>query len=125
MKKEELNLMLEVGQITALMSGEGRMDRLYEIIHEKLDVGGINDTAYTMAWFATEFIDKYKDTDWEAVVMDEVKLPYLSKEFQSRGQHISCWDEAAEDYAQFRVENFTYEEFSKINHGKTKNPLLK
>lgn len=124
--KEQLDLILEVGQITALMSEEGRMERLYEIINSELGLGGINDTAYTMAWIATEFMEKYKDTDWEAVVMDELKLPYLSKEFQERGgKFITCWDEAAEDYAQWRIENFDADEFGKINYGRTKNPLLK
>jgi hypothetical protein len=132
MKKEEVDFGLEVGLTVGIMSLEGRMEALYKIIHEDLDIGGICDTAYTMAWFATEFIKIHKDTNWEEVHYPKhpqnSKFLYRSEEFKKRGgykdnpMYVTCWDDAAEDYAQWRIENFNEEEFSKINYG-NKNPL--
>lgn len=135
MRKKEIDFAIEVGLTTAIMSGEGRMDALYKIIHEDLDMGGIVDTAYVMSWIATEFIKIHEDTNWEEVIMNngepmDDKFLYLSEKFQQRGgfkenpKYVTCWDDAAEDYAQWRIETFNEEEYSKIAYGRTPNPLL-
>lgn len=130
----QLSVAMEVGQVVALMSGEGRMDRLYKKIHEDGDFGGICDTAYTMAWFAAEFIEMHLNTNWERIHFtedgEEQKNPsdiflHRSEKYKKFGKHVSCWDEAAEDYAEWRIETFNYEEFEKINLNRhAKNPLL-
>jgi hypothetical protein len=134
LNKEQLDVAIEVGMVVALMSCEGRIDRLYKIINEEGDFGGICDTSYTMAWFASEFIDLHKDTNWEELHFNsegkEQTNPsdiflYRSEKYKKFGKYVSCWDEAAEDYAEWRIETFNYEEFAKINHNKyAKNPLL-
>lgn len=133
--KEQLDVAIELSMVTALMTGEGRLDRLYKIIHEDGDFGGIMDTVYTFSWFAAEFIEKHLNTDWESLYFtsegeeqtqpDDIFL-HLSERYKEYGTHVSCWDEAAEDYAEWRIENFNYDEFAKINHNRdAKNPLLK
>lgn len=96
--------------------------------------GGICDTVYTLTWFATEFIDLHKDTNWEELHFSsdgkEQANPsdtflYRSEKYKKLGKHVSCLDEAAEDYAEWRIENFNYEDFAKINHNKhANNPLI-
>lgn len=138
MRKKELNTALDLGIAVAIMSTEGRFSELYEIINEKLGVGGYVDTAYTMSWFATEALAKYDapKVDWEKVIdayynsNQRNGLPLISEKFKNRDHGtklplISCWDEALEDYAQWKIENFTYEEFNRINSNPNKiNPLL-
>lgn len=121
--KEQFDAAIDIGMIVALMCGEGRMDKLYKLIHEIWDIGGIVDTSYTMAWFATEAKDKYKDVDWEQVVIGDLELPYLSEKYKQYG-HISCWDVAMEDYAEWRIETFTQEKWGEINYGRIDNPIL-
>jgi len=125
LKKKHLDAAIDIGMVVALMCQESRLDNLYKTINEEWGIGGIVDTSYTMAWFATEAIDKYKDIDWEQVVMGDLKLPYLSNKYKGYGEHLCCWDEAMEDYAQWRIENFTQEEWGKINYGRVDNPMLK
>lgn len=130
--KKDLDVAIEVGMVTALISGEGRMDRLYEMVHEEMDMGGIVDTSYTITVWACEFIERHKDTDWEKAVMheegDELPKIYerLSEKHKEYGKYLCCWDEAAEDFAEWKLENFDADEFSKINFNKDAvNPLLK
>jgi len=129
--KEQLEVAQELSMVVALMSCEGRMDRLYKIIHEEGDFGGICDTAYTIAWFAAEFVELHLDTDWQDVFdvdnSDEVadKFLHRSNKYKEFGKYVSCWDEAVEDYAEWRIDNFNYEEFEKINCNRhKKNPML-
>jgi len=134
MKKEDADLALEVGVTTAIMSQGGRLERLFEIIHDEIGIGGILDSAYTMSWFAAEFLRLHEDTDWEQVHYPSgpihPKFLYLSEEFKKRGgykeapQYVTCWDDAAEDFAQWKIENFSEEEFERINYRRNKNPLL-
>ena len=125
LKKKHLDVAIDLGMVVALMSQEGRIDKLYHMINEEWGIGGIVDTSYTMAWFATEAMDKYKDVDWERVVMGNLKLPHLSEQFKQYSEHICCWDAAMEDYAQWRIENFTQEKWGEINYSRVENPLLK
>jgi hypothetical protein len=129
--KKNLDVAIEIGMVVALMSLEGRLDKLYKMINEYMGLGGIVDTTYTLTWFATEFIELHKDSDWEQVVMadkgDELPDIFLhrSEKFKKYGKYVTCWDEAAEDYSEWRVENFNADEFKKINMNKNaKNPLL-
>lgn len=123
LNKEQLDVAIEIGMVTALMSCEGRVEKLYQKINEEIGCGGICDTVYTLTWFATEFIDIHKDTDWEELEGD-ISL-YRSNKYKQFGKQFSSWDEAAEDYAEWRIENFNFEEFEKINHNiNAKNPLL-
>jgi len=125
LKKKHLDVALDLGMVVALMSQEGRIDKLYNMINEEWGIGGIVDTSYTIAWFATEAMDKYKDVDWEQVVIGNLDLPHLSEHFKQYGENICCWDVAMEDYAQWRIENFTQEQWGEINYSRVDNPMLK
>lgn len=125
LKKKHLDVALDLGMVVALMSQEGRIDKLYNMINEEWGIGGIVDTSYTIAWFATEAMDKYKDVDWEQVVIGNLDLPHLSEQFKQYGENICCWDVAMEDYAQWRIENFTQEQWGEINYSRVDNPMLK
>lgn len=122
LNKEQLDIVLEIGMVVALMSNDGRMERLYKKIHDEGEFGGICDTAYVMAWFATEFVEKHLSTDWEQLFnLNETddgidKFLHLSDKFKAFGKFSSHWDEAVEDYAEWRIDNFNFEEFEKINY---------
>lgn len=131
LKKKYLDAATEITMVTAFMTLEGRLDRLYDIINKELDLGGIMDTTYTMSWFACEFIDLHKDTDWEDVFSDDTEnlsdvFLHRSDKYKKYGKYVTCWDEAIEDYAEWRIDNFNSDEFAKINFNReAKNPLLK
>lgn len=134
MRKEDASLALEVGVTTAIMSQGGRLEKLYHIIHEEIGCGGILDSAYTMSWIASEFLRIHEKTNWEELFFMNgpihKKFLYRSEQFKKRGgykeapQYVTCWDDAAEDYAQWKIENFDYNEFERINLLNSKNPLL-
>jgi len=122
-QKEKVDTAIEIGMLVGFMSQEGRLEAMYQKVHEEWDVGGIADTVYTLTWWAMEFTALHKDTDWEE--MYDSEIPWLSKKYQEYGGFQESYDIVAEDYAQWKVENFTIEEFKRINSDPNiKNPLL-
>jgi len=127
LNKKELDVAITLGMLSAIMTQDGRLEEVYRLTNEEWGIGGIVDTSYVFTWWAMEFMELHKDTDWESLYGDEVNIEWLSKKYKETwGGFQESWDICAEDFAQWKLENYSKEEFNRINCStKEIEPLLK
>lgn len=87
----------EVGMVSAIIS-DNIMKKLYETMGE----GYIAAVEQITEW-ATQFVKKHKNTNWEEVLFDETELKPLSKKYKGP---LACWDDAVIDFAWYKYEQY-------------------
>lgn len=81
---KEIHEVLEIAQIAAIMSDEGRMDVLYQ----KCNLGYMN-TSYKIAEYALSFYLENENTNWEERLDTE-----------------GCWDDCIINFVKDKIENY-------------------
>jgi len=89
----------EVGMVAAIIS-DTIIKKLYDEF-SKRGTGYLSTVEKISDW-AIEFVDKHEQTNWEDVLMEGTLKP-LSKEVSE----IICWDDAAIDWAHYKLAEFS------------------
>jgi len=87
----------EVAMIAAIMGDSDGLDRLYEFVQHNRDAGYILTIDIIGGW-AVEFYQKYKNTNWENLLEDPVKVGFSS--------NVCCWDDAVMEFAEQKFEEY-------------------